>query len=344
MKTPMDETLLSAYVDGELAPDDHARIANALQADSELAAVAKAVQETKGIVLSLPRRNAPAGFSDSVLARIEADRRRPLIFRRPARVLAFGVTLAAAASVWVGMIILRPERIGSGPSLTDAVVQPAFSPHEEISVVASEAQPPSRVELPAHLFAGDDPPLLANGEGVLAAREKARSEAFTHALLTHPASVKVELNLSPDQLDALSDAVARSARREPEFGRINLPPDSIGAAPAAVIALVADGTELDHLLRQIRHRFGEQSVRRESSVDPGLARRVCETGPFLVATSAHAGLLMNPLTEVIASKAEADPGLPPPHEPIGHNTTRNEPPRDTARRPDGQLIVLLWVD
>jgi anti-sigma factor RsiW len=63
---------LSGYLDGELTPAERAEVEARLSASPELRAELDDVRMARDAVRALPRRSAPAGFWDAVIAHVDA--------------------------------------------------------------------------------------------------------------------------------------------------------------------------------------------------------------------------------------------------------------------------------
>lgn len=349
---PIDESLLSAFLDGELRSKQRARIESALREDGGLVVRLRRLEEARSAVGGLSRPCSP-DVSGRVVARIESvgevGRRRSARMVRPARVLAFGIGLVATAALWLTMVYLGPrrERLVEGPSFAGSpepeeadLVGGTEIPGPPVESVAVEPLP----DLPAALFGGG----LSQAQPALyTAADRARSERFEAALRGRSPVIRVDLAIDGGAIGELGDLVARSARVDPDFARFEL--SVVGTAGVdllgggAVIALIADGHELENLLRRIRERFGREAVSGESAADHGLASRLTGAGPFLVASGSRAGTLLEPPAEVIARKEEADPGLPRPEVSRSAIAGVSAAARAAAARVDRQMVVLLWV-
>lgn len=66
-----DHDYLSGYLDDELAPEEHAEVEARLAASPELRAELDEIRVVRDAVRSLPRRDAPSGFWDAVVANVE---------------------------------------------------------------------------------------------------------------------------------------------------------------------------------------------------------------------------------------------------------------------------------
>lgn len=73
---------LTAYLDGELAPNDRAEVERLLDSDAEARRLLEELRETSALVAGLPRGRAPADLAEQVSARLE---RAALLGYAPAR-------------------------------------------------------------------------------------------------------------------------------------------------------------------------------------------------------------------------------------------------------------------
>jgi anti-sigma factor RsiW len=65
-----DHDFLSGYLDGEITSEERAEVEARLAASSELRAELDEIRAVRDAVRSLPRRDAPAGFWDAVVANV----------------------------------------------------------------------------------------------------------------------------------------------------------------------------------------------------------------------------------------------------------------------------------
>jgi hypothetical protein len=73
MKCSVVDSLLSAYLDGELSESERSAVDEHLRGCASCAAMLRSLKTTAALVASLPRRQAPSGFAAAVLARVEAQ-------------------------------------------------------------------------------------------------------------------------------------------------------------------------------------------------------------------------------------------------------------------------------
>src|SRR4051812_1388747 len=118
-----DESLLTAYLDGELAPDQRSSIESALLADPELADALRRLAEVRELLAGMPRPTMPVDLAGAVVGRIRRDPGRELR-RAPSLSLPLGAArlaagLGLAATVLIGLTLaLKGPRPVLGPEPT----------------------------------------------------------------------------------------------------------------------------------------------------------------------------------------------------------------------------------
>ncbi len=90
-----DHDFLSGYLDGELTVEERVEVEGQLADSAELRAELEEVRAARQAVRALPRREAPAGFWDAVVAHVEAG----------AGADAVGADAVGAAAVGAGAVV-----------------------------------------------------------------------------------------------------------------------------------------------------------------------------------------------------------------------------------------------
>ena len=136
--TPDDHAFLSGYLDGELTADERAEVEARLAASIELRAELDEITVARAAVRGLPRRDAPAGFWDTVIANVEAadDERADdnaavaegaavvaIDSRRNRKSRAGWIAGAAAVAAAVIAVVVVPGRTAVRPNVTAVVTQ-----------------------------------------------------------------------------------------------------------------------------------------------------------------------------------------------------------------------------
>jgi anti-sigma factor RsiW len=107
---PEIEEQLSAYLDGELRDEERETVDAHLAGCPECTSILEGLRETIRSVGSLPRLEAPEGFSDRMMGRIKPRRVTPIGWRIGALVAAASVMLVV--SLYVGGILGSGDREG----------------------------------------------------------------------------------------------------------------------------------------------------------------------------------------------------------------------------------------
>jgi hypothetical protein len=246
-----DESLLSAYLDGELDPARRLMVENALLDDAGLAERLQELVATRSMLGTLTRPRLERDLAPAVLACLPTRSARTLHVSWPSAASA----LAAAAAVVVAVTPLvrhtrhatrpHPETVAAGPSVP---VRPV-PPRPATGSATSPAPAPSVVSL--------DSPVLP------AARDVDRQRIL--ALIGHP-DLPI-LNVGLGAVDEKSIAEVQAAIREvaPHVslqGEIHLGAgrgaDSARSGEEVVYVLVLDEDELESLSAQLCRRHPDR--------------------------------------------------------------------------------------
>ncbi len=268
-----DETLLTAYLDGELDAAGRNWVEAATQASPGLARRLRDLAEARDLVEGLSRPAPLFDVSAAVLARIAAPP-RPWAFRvRVSRVvsprwLAVGSGLAAAASL---LITLSLTQIGPGAQVRKNGLDGRLA--------VSDRKPPSP---PSHSIAAPSPPHQTNPTAPIPTGHNERlatvpgpahdlgaesrllqDQERLRGLLDRGDVRKIRLpvdRLGEDERRKLELAIEQTARKNPAKGQITVAPgiiiDRLAAQGAIVYALLLDEDELNHLQRNLVDQFG----------------------------------------------------------------------------------------
>jgi anti-sigma factor RsiW len=123
---------VSAYLDHELAGPERAAVEARLAASPEWRADLEAVRSARAAVRDLTTRDAPPGFWDTVIERVERESDdgseavapvATLTERRPRRRVAWFAAAAAAVAGIVVAVIAVPHRSEVTPNVTAVVAQ-----------------------------------------------------------------------------------------------------------------------------------------------------------------------------------------------------------------------------
>ncbi len=130
------DELLSAYLDGQLAAEERARLEAQLATDPALRTELEALRRTVALVRNLPRVPAPRNF---VLPQTIAIRPRPVPAVRSRRALAplFTVATSIAALLFIAVLVGDLWSATIGPRLALAPAAAPAPPEEEWAGVAT---------------------------------------------------------------------------------------------------------------------------------------------------------------------------------------------------------------
>jgi hypothetical protein len=134
--SPDDESLLGAYLDGELEPEQRRAIESSLATDSLLAEKVQGLLGVRDLVADLSRP-ASADFSPAVMRRIHEALLRPrpwTLGRHARRWVAGGLGVATVAAALVALLSLLPvHRVGPAQVAVSAQQQNSHSPADRTS-------------------------------------------------------------------------------------------------------------------------------------------------------------------------------------------------------------------
>ena len=143
-REPLDESLLSAYLDGELDDRERAAVDARLQESAEWRAVLDEVRGTRVALRNLPAVDAPSEFWDRVLQSDDAvvvdlataARRRARLLRRAS------VAAAVAAAVLGVAFVPRPQTVQPPiATFTQAHAERASLDNDAVSNLAGAVVP-----------------------------------------------------------------------------------------------------------------------------------------------------------------------------------------------------------
>ncbi|QDV32439.1 anti-sigma factor family protein [Tautonia plasticadhaerens] len=261
-----DETLLSAYLDGELDPESSRRVEEATRADPRLDRMLRELSQVRGLVAGLNRPPETPDVSGAVVDRIARSRAR----RRAYPSFAAAASLAAAAVLVVSILDDWDNApVIDGPIEVVVVVpgDPAGSADgAPADAGAVEADGPSAV---ADAGAG---PAEAAGPGdavevavaVAAAEEPLPEDAdairFVGDLADRPGSMQLTIEAPTGAevvglFDEVDDLLRHTVRGDRRYGLIR--PEHSGGV--GVFALIAGRDEREKLFRRLEVNLADHA-------------------------------------------------------------------------------------
>ncbi len=354
MKPDADDSYLSAYLDDELAPDPRREVEARLASDAGSAEDLAALGSVRRAVAELSRPAAPCRLASAVLARVTAAEsarsRRPVYWIATAASLAFACLLADRSGLFPrGAPVLVADRVAPGivdPGLAVPVpvevVPPAPPAPRPVDVARLEPAPDRDVEARRRLIAMLDRPGIGR--------------------ILVPARLE-----EPDMAGRVERLLRESARKNPEYVRMSVPPGLDPEHPGGGEVVVALMDDLER--REFLGRLGRDDVAAEPAADPRLGTMLAElNGLTLGSGPTAAGLKPLSLGSRVAlqhperkdparSVVRAAPG-PFPRDPLDGAPVVVEEPEDEPdggfvgppappgvgkARPRGPAPVVIWV-
>ena len=276
-----DESLLSAYLDDELAAPGRAEVEAALRSDPGLRRRLADLAAARDLVSGLSRPAAPADLSAAILARLAAGRvghvpatRRP---RRAGLLILAGVT-SLAASLMIARVATVPTPARPGAGFPPLARNPVLAASQKVAsrvsnmsgrtdVLASSGAPVAIRRVPAPLAADKSPAPPASPTPLVAAA--AQATARVEAARAVPPSVATrEAGLSRNGADPVAAAEIRALLSRPGVRRLTVTVDVLDdEAIASMDGLVGN-------LHKKRPRWGQVRVEQTVLLDsdrPGRA-------------------------------------------------------------------------
>ncbi len=347
-----DESLLGAYLDGELEPEQRLVIESSLATDAQLAETVHALASVRDLLASLPRPSS-ADVSPEVMGRIRQDSLHRRLWSTN-RIRRWGVVAGLAASVLV-VIVLRPFRRPGGPGAIEspAVARPV---HSTPSPTGDSSRPELRPDiaaipsysavLPDQVFEPTDSPGM-----ILASRSR---PATTHSdqervrnLLDDPRLRRVFLvadHLGQPSEQEVASLVERTTHRD--YFKITVAQgiviDPAHPGKATVFAVVLDENELGPFRNRLREAFSDRLE--EQEVNPVVAMQLADIGQVVALPANPIGDLMIPGSNMAFRAPDGgepknlEPGILTPDaerdEPAAQQKTRSS---TAGREPSGEF-------
>jgi hypothetical protein len=346
-----DETLLSAYLDGELDLSRRLAVESALLANPRLAERLQDIAGVRRMVGDLPRPTPDVDLSPAILGQVaawEAGRFRPFrsagkFARRHALVIT---TVGIAASLLLVALIhpLTGARLGPARKVTPShsvspglIAQPASkslsrpeapkeAPHEELLTKAPA--PPAPVPVPIAEVSN------------LAEQHALRQQQLARALMERDTLRRILITADTLEPTAglVEEAIGQTGRRLARHARyrvcqgVEIDPRHPGEA--IVFTVVLDETEHQRFLEKLAERF-PQSIE-ESEARPEVVTQLADIGQVEVFDGTPAGTL-RPAPEKVTAMVVGE-NRPPQHvaiesvDPATGHRTRMRPSASNVRR------------
>lgn len=339
-----DESLLGAYLDCELEPEQQRAIESSLAADSQLAEKAQCLANVRDLVANLSRPASP-DVSSEVMRRVRhvsLRRWRPWILgRRTGRWAAVGLAasaLAAIALVAIALVAnLNPRRHGTAEAHLAAGPAPSSTPvggnsprpEPNAGFVAKVSHPDS---LPVDVFRTEvtDSALTTATAGQPAQTDQER----VRKLLDDPHLRRVFLvadRIGQPAEQQVTSLVERTTHRD--YFKITVSQgiviDPRHPGKATVFAVVLDENELGTFRDRLKKTFRDRL--QEDEVSPAVAMQLTDVGQVLLMPANPVGDLTIPRAALALRVPEA--GKAKNQEPalVAAATEVNEPTAEQER-------------
>ena len=286
-----DETLLSAYLDGELDPDQRQRVESALLSAATLADCLHGLTAVRDLVADLSRPAPPFDLASGIIARMGRH--------QPGKTVRLGPWRLTSAQ-WI-------ERFRAAAMLILVMtlgLLSAFKPtppdrrrHPE---VAQTPQPAARAPSLATLHSGttlasrtDSPP-----QGPSPSHDQGRASVTSHdhaeiareqirEWLDSPSLHKILIvtdKLGGHATSHVDQLIQKTRRSRPDYGRITVSQgiviDPRHPDEAIVFALVMDDDELEQFQRQLKQTFPDAVEKADA--DPEVVTQLADVGQVAI--------------------------------------------------------------
>jgi len=281
-----DESLLTAYLDGELEPDERSSIESALLDDPKLARRLRQLGAVRELVAGLPRPVLPVDLTGEIGSRIGPGPVRlwPGLRggRRVSAVTAtWGLTLAASLLIALGLALRhQPRAPRPAPAPVSPPVEIARAP-ESVPAVDRAPAAPTGPAAPRPARRASDPGAAARKQRDAAAANEIR------ALLDSPRLRRVFIVtdvIGGDTPGRVEELVKTSPRTEARYGRITVSQgiviDPLHPQKATVFALVLNEQELKLFQKKLEQKFPQRVE--DAEADSIVVGQLAEAGQLAV--------------------------------------------------------------
>ncbi|WP_169980606.1 anti-sigma factor family protein [Tautonia rosea] len=257
----IDDTLIHAYVDGELDPESRLLVEQAAQADPRVARELGELARLHGLMSNVHRPPDLPDVSGEVVAHIQrADARR-----RALQPIASSTILALAALLMVTLFWNRPVPWGGqGQHVVvmvpaneqgEAVDPGAIAPAEQEAALVAEsngaASEPSETEVPS------EAPEVVVAEATEAIPDDQAAFLLDLVDLDRSRTIVIEpvAGVSAEEVaEELNLLLRDTLRTDPRYGHLT----ESGDAPADLFLLVANPTEQTNLINRLEESLGDR--------------------------------------------------------------------------------------
>jgi hypothetical protein len=347
-----DDSILSAYLDGELGPEQQQAVESALFADPQLADEVRNLALLRDLVAGLPR-DVPADVTTRVMRRV----RRRAWLRTAEGVIAWGPVraglVAAAASLLLAISLpwfLHLDRVPAGGEAPIAQVRPVAEVRPVVRKnrgwpVFPDPAREARSEPPG---TGGHPTIVASAEDPGSGQDEL---VHVRKYLDHPNLRRIFL-VSDTGNGSDEQRVASVVEQTTHYNYYKITiSQGIVIDPrhpdqATVFALVVGPRDLHRLGDQLRTALKDRVE--ESDAEPAVVTQLADIGQVEARSPSPAAEMDIPREVVMAIKAPNPGGdIGPPEAPRAELPKPGEPTRQqersSPRADEADLVVLVWV-
>jgi hypothetical protein len=308
-----DPTLLSAYLDGELDPDERSSVESALARDPVLAEDLQRLAGVRDLVAGLPRPATPVDLARALTARIDETPARwfrwpslrsprdfvPRINPGPLGIAA-SVLLALVLAQQAGKALRRPRAIPHPATPVLVANRDAVAP-APIETVPLAAPDPVATLVDGGAVAVVDPQPVdvsrtSTGDPAANASQRARDAERIRRMLDSPNLQRIFIVtdvLGGKDRDRVEELVEKTPRTEAAYGRITVTQgiviDPLHPNQATVFALVMNDQELRHFERNLKKSFPDRVE--ETGADPAVVTQLADVGQVSVVPGTAASVV-----------------------------------------------------
>jgi hypothetical protein len=334
-----NESLLDAYLDGELDPAQRRAVEAALATDSQLAEQARGLASVRDLVANLSRPASPDVSAEVIrrVRRTSLQRRRWTLGRHARRWAAAGLAASAAALALLALWPLHPH----GPSQATLSAGPAdHNPPSGEHSLRPELSPDMLARashlgsLPEDVFAPADSPSAISTARAEQATE-ADDQQRVRKLLEDPQLRRVFL--VADQIgqpveQQVAALVGRTTHRD--YFKITVSQgiviDPRHPGKATVFAVVLDESELIPFRDRLKRAFSDRV--QEDDINPAVAMQLADIGQVVSFPAHPIGDVMIPRANLALSVPELGaPQNPPDPALIAAASELDEPTAEQER-------------
>ncbi|MDR3618172.1 MAG: hypothetical protein P4L85_02390 [Paludisphaera borealis] len=352
------DSLLSAYLDGQVDPDQKRRAESAVASDPAAAEALHALAAVRDLVAGLSRPPAP-DVSVAVLSRLAADAARPRPWKTWGPYVGRGLGAAGIAASVAMVVVLggqaRSWRLVEPPQVASTLVVPVPAPVSTVATPSTRteavatAQPkpvgPAPISTPA--------PAVTVVESRVAQRDDPPGFREFWATAGPRRDFAVTTDAGESTTATVATLVGQSTHRD--FYKIVVPTGANGVPgdeAAVAFAATLDPNEFTTLQRRLESHFGKRVEERDA--DPEVSALLADVGQATSSPATPAADVLVPQTGELALRVRSGSPVSSRPEPA-EASNRSDKGRTSPARPEDApappatadptrpSIVLIWI-